>query len=302
MSTVTPRTRASALPAGAALTLVGLSILVHLVLLWLLTWPVRPLPVKDATVRLELVPPPAMPVEPAPAEHAATPAVSTSALLDAQAPVPVDLSALPLPEVVGPPRSGGGGVAIASTVSSASTPMISIAGLDVPARRVVFLLDVSSSMGGAFGSRTLGDVAADALCRALAGLPDTGQFRVLLMSSGIAQPMGEQWRWASDAPSACDMARRAMAAPSGLTRTAPLFEDGHLHDMGAEAVVLLTDGGVLDLEAGGMQRWLESAPGVRFDVVMVGPVTTLSDAQRRLGVLARRTGGGLHRIYGSVQP
>lgn len=221
----------------------------------------------------------------------------------AAAPVPAVLLPLALPEGDSRPTGApGGGSGIGAVVTEAQTPVVQLASLQVPARRVVFLVDVSASMGGAMSeTATLGSVAADAVCAALAGLPDAVQFRLMLLSSGLTEPMGSQWNWPLAADGACRLLRQAMQSPAGLTRSGALFDEGGIHETDAQAIVLVTDGGILDLEAGALQRWLEASPGVRFDVVLIGPVNTPDEAQRRLTSMARRSGGDVHRLFGSVQ-
>lgn len=293
--------RPLSLPAG--LLVVGLSVLVHLVLLGVLRWPVAQRAVPISVMTLELVAPPPLPV--VPSEPSALKAQSSGASdpFAAVAPVPAVLQPLALPEGDSPLLgASGGGSGIGAVVTEAQTPVVVLASLQVPARRVVFLVDVSASMGGAMSdTATLGSVAADAVCAALAGLPDAVQFRLMLLSSGLTEPMGSQWNWPLAAESACRLLRQAMQSPAGLTRSGAMFDEGGIHETGAQAIVLVTDGGILDLEAGALQRWLEASPGVRFDVVLIGPVNTPDEAQRRLTSMARRSGGDVHRLFGSVQ-
>lgn len=288
---------------SAGLLVVALSVLVHLVLLGLLRWPVASQAVPLAVTTLELVAPPPLPVVPSEpsALRATTPGASDP--FAAAAPVPAVLRPLELPEgETGPAGASGGGSGIGAVVTEAQTPVIHLASLQVPARRVVFLVDASASMGGAMSeTATLGSVAADAVCAALEGLPDGVQFRLMLLTSGLTEPIGSQWNWPQAAGGACRALRLAMQAPAGLTRSGAMFDEGGVHETGAQAIVLVTDGGILDLEAGALQRWLEASPGVRFDVVLIGPVNTPDEAQRRLTSMARRSGGDIHRLFGSMQ-
>jgi len=278
------------------------SLLVHLVLLGVLRWP-APVGLEVVNiVTLDLRRAGPVP-ERAPVPEAA-PDTSVSLTRPVAAPASVDL---PMPELPGAPVTkgvvGSGGAGLGVRVQPAIDPQIQVGPLRIGARRVVFMVDVSSSMRGSFrDGMTLGDVAAQAVCTALEGLPESVQFRLMCFSGGLSEPLGGQWRWKQDAELACVAIEQVTSQASGLTRSSSLFDPGGLSDAGADAVVLVTDGGILDLEAGALQRWIDLAPSVQLDVVLIGTLLTPTETQRRLAKLARSTGGGVHRLMGSTRP
>jgi hypothetical protein len=280
------------------------SVLVHLLLLGLLRWPSSAgLPMPEF-ITLQLRAQIELPERPSPAPRVAG-ADSAAEAKPAVAPV---ARRLPLPELPplavgqpGPRGSGGGGLGV--DVKPSRDGRVEVGPLRIAARRVVFMVDVSSSMRGSFGDgTTLGEVAAEAVCNALEGLPASVQFRLMCFSGGLSEPLGDQWRWKGDTQLACLAMEQVAAEASGLTRSSALFDPGGLGEAGADAVVLITDGGILDMEAGALERWVDVAPTIQLDVVIIGPVATPTAAQRRLAELARGTGGGVHRLFGSTQP
>lgn len=289
------------MPWGLLLAAIAAAILLHALALGLLRWP-SPTPEPAATiVTVELQPAAPLPLEQrvGPVEPDRPAALS----VDAGAPASVTL---PLPDIpTGPVRegvdgSGRGGPGRAP--APGEDPLVDVGALQIPARRVVFMVDVSSSMRGSIAEdTTIADVASRTVCRALGGLPESVRFRLMCFSGTLAEPLGPAWRWKADADVACRALDQAASNASGLTRSTSLFDAGGLGEAEADAVVLVTDGGILDLEAGALERWLDEAPLVRLDVVMIGPVATPTEAQRSLGRLARRTGGGLHRLFGAWQ-
>ncbi|MCH2138246.1 MAG: VWA domain-containing protein [Phycisphaerales bacterium] len=287
---------------GLIVLVVACSVLLHLLLLSLVRWPAAAATRTPETVTLTLRPPVAQPVAAAPVASGTTMIDLTPATEPAPAPAQPTVPVLDLPVVDGSTGQGAsGGSGMAAGVSIEPGLLVDVGPVQVPARRMVFLVDVSASMGGSLGRESrLADAASEAVCTALRGLPDTVQFRVMLFSGAVREPLGDRWLWPSATDDACAAVQAALATPSGLTRTGAVFDEAALHTIGAEALVLVTDGGIQDLEAGTLAQWLEYAPSVRLDVVLIGPVGTPDAAQRQLEQMARRSGGGLHRLFGGA--
>ncbi len=277
------------------------SLLLHLMLLSIIRWP-GPVGMDVLEiVTLDLQPAAAIP-EPIQANVAPNEAPSPQAHTVAS---PSSIQ-VPLPELLAarvPSKGNGlGGSGLGMGAVPGADPQVQVGPLRIGARRVVFMVDVSSSMRGSFrDGTTLGEVAAQAVCTAMNGLPESVQFRLMCFSGGLNEPLGSQWRWKRDADMACNALEQVAAEASGLTRTSALFDQGGLGDARADAVVLVTDGGILDLEAGALQRWIDLAPTIQLDVVLIGPVSTPTETQRRLARMARGTGGGVHRLFGSTR-
>ena len=297
-----------AAPRGALIRLVPLaivilaSLLLHVVLLGIIRWPGPATMEAHDIVTLDLrqaspIPEPTW-ANVAPQDVPGAQAHKVASPTSIDMPFP-ELPAASLPSL----GSGSGGSGLGIGATPLVDPQVQVGPLRIGARRVVFMVDVSSSMRGSFrDGTTLGEVAAQAVCTAMDGLPESVQFRLMCFSGGLKEPLGSQWRWKRDAGMACMALEQVAAEASGLTRTSALFDQGGLGDAAADAVVLVTDGGILDLEAGALQRWVDLAPTIRLDVVLIGPVSTPSETQRRLARLARSTGGGVHRLFGSTRP
>ncbi|MCH2136474.1 MAG: VWA domain-containing protein [Phycisphaerales bacterium] len=275
------------------------AVAVHVLALGLVHWVQADPPERALVVSVSLQPAPPLPM---PSEETSLPR-SQGASPASSSPGPESVS-IPLPDLpsgdlaaAGGGASGGG---LGPVQGNRDGPMIEIGPLHLPASRVIFMVDTSSSMRGALGSGTLADAAADLVCRAIKGLPLSVRYRLMLFSSELAEPLGSTWRWKADADAACDALAQAARNPRGLTRSRSLFDEGGLLESRCDCVVLVTDGGILDLEAGALQAWLESAPSVRLDVVLLDPSTRITPQQRRLKALAQHTGGALHRLHGGL--